>query len=69
MIDTAIVNLLSPEATPRYNCAIEAGIAPLNTGIFYHAAAHDRPDHWLSDDVEAAREQINHATCPWENEQ
>ncbi len=65
MIDKEVTNLFSPAATPRYNGSIEAGMGPLTAGIFYHAAAHGRGDRWLSDDVEAAREQINHATCPW----
>jgi hypothetical protein len=37
----------------------------LKTRIFYHAAACGRPQRWTSDDVEAAREQINQATYPW----
>jgi transposase InsO family protein len=65
LINKHVASLLSPAATPRYNGAVEAGMGSLKTRIFYHAAACGRPQRWTSDDVEAAREQINQATYPW----
>ncbi len=50
-----VIPLLSPPNWPMYNGAIEAGFGPLKTRIFYEASKHGRNDHWLSDDVEAAR--------------
>jgi transposase InsO family protein len=59
-----VVMLFSPPYWPRYNGAIEAGIGSLKTRTDYHAARHDRPDHWTCDDVAAAQAEANATARP-----
>jgi len=51
--------LYSPPCMPSYNGSIEAGIGALEVRAFYESARHDRPGHWTSDDIAAARLQAN----------
>jgi hypothetical protein len=60
-----VVPLLSPVRTPRYNGSCEAGIGSMKRRTYPEAARHDRPTHWTSDDLEAARLQANQTTRPW----
>jgi transposase InsO family protein len=60
-----VTPLLSPPHWPMYNGAIEAGFGALKTRIFFEASRHGRNDHWLSDDVEAARLLANTTARPW----
>ncbi len=61
-----VVAFLSPPATPSYNGACEARIGSVKTRAFLQAARNGRPGAWTSDDLEAARGQIN-ATQLYEN--
>ena len=61
----AVTHLLSPPRTPRYNGAAEAGIGGIKVRTLCIAAAHDRPDCWMCDDVEAARIEGNRDARPW----
>ena len=60
-----MIGLLSPPYWPPYNGAIEAGFGSAKTRICIEAARHGRFDHWLLDDVEAARQLANGASRPW----
>jgi len=57
--------LLSPPYWPQYNGSIEAGFGSAKTRIHIEAARHGRMDHWLLDDVEAARLLANGDSRPW----
>jgi transposase InsO family protein len=57
--------LLSPPRWPQYNGSVEAGFGSAKTRIHIEAARHGRLDHWLLDDVEAARLLANCASRPW----
>jgi hypothetical protein len=57
--------LLSPPYWPQYNGSVEAGFGASKTRIQIEAARHGRIDHWLLDDVEAARQLANRASRPW----
>jgi len=59
-----VSQLLSPRYYPQYNGSAEAGFGPSKTRIFFEAARHGRFDHWISDDVEAARQLANCASRP-----
>lgn len=60
----AVLPLLSPPGTPRFNGACEAGIGGLKTRAHHEAARHDRPGHWTCDDVEVARLMANATPRP-----
>lgn len=51
--------LYSPEGTPSYNGAVEAGIGSIKVRAFWHAATEDRPGEWTCNDIEAAVAQAN----------
>ena len=57
--------LLSPARLPRYNGSAEAGNGSLKTRMHYQAVANGRGSEPTSDDVEAARAQLNHTLRPW----
>jgi len=57
--------LLSPPRWPQYNGSVEAGFGSAKTRIHIEAARHGRMDHWLLDDVEAARLLANCDSRPW----
>ena len=57
--------LLSPPRWPQYNGSVEAGFGASKTRIHIEADRHGRIDHWLLDDVEAARLLANRASRPW----
>jgi hypothetical protein len=59
-----VLPLFSPPYWPRYNGAIEAGIASLKTRTEDHAKRHGRPACWTCDDVEAARLEANATARP-----
>jgi len=59
-----VTRLLSPEYYPRYNGAIEAGIATLKTHAWYEAAKNGRMGTWTCDDVEAGRLKANEISRP-----
>jgi transposase InsO family protein len=63
--DTRVLLLFSPEHTPAYNGAIEAGIGSLQTRAQHAAVRHGRPGEWTCDDVEAAVRQANETARPW----
>ena len=65
LIRWKVTPLLSPPYWPQYNGAIEAGFSASKTRIYLEAARHGRFDHWLADDVEAARHLANYASRPW----
>jgi hypothetical protein len=65
LIRWKVTALLSPPHWPLYNGAIEAGFSASKTRIYLEAARHGRTDHWLADDVEAARQFANCASRPW----
>jgi transposase InsO family protein len=54
-----IALLLSPPYTPSYNGACEAGNGTLKRLTHDIATAHDRPECWTLDDLEAARLRAN----------
>jgi transposase InsO family protein len=56
--------LYSPEGTPRYNGAIEAGIGSIKVRAFWRAVMNDHPGEWTCDDVEAAVRQANETGRP-----
>ncbi len=56
--------LYSPEGTPRYNGAVEAGIGSIKVRAFWRAATNDHPGEWTCDDVEAAVRQANETGRP-----
>ena len=56
--------LFSPPRLPAYNGACEAGIGSLKTRTHHQAAHHGHPDHWTSNDVEAARDEANELARP-----
>ncbi len=57
--------LLSPAQLPRYNGSVEAGNGSLKTHTYHQAVVHGRGDSPTSDDVEAARQQLNATLRPW----
>lgn len=59
-----ILLLFSPEYTPRYNGACEAGIGSIKTRAHHESARNDRPGRWSCDDIEAARCQANDTARP-----
>jgi transposase InsO family protein len=63
--DWGVVLLLSPPCTPRYDGSVASGIGSLKTGTFYKAVRNGHGSQWTSDDLDAAREQANHALRPW----
>jgi transposase InsO family protein len=65
LLQWKVTQLLSPPRWPMYNGSIEAGFGALKTRIFFEASRHGRHDHWLADDVEAARLLANTASRPW----
>jgi len=60
-----VTSLLSPPHWPPYNGSIEAGFGASKTRIHIEAVRHGRFNHWLLDDVEAARQLANCASRPW----
>lgn len=54
-----ITLLLSPPYTPSYNGACEAGNGTIKRLAHDIATAHDRPEQWTLDDLEAARLRAN----------
>jgi transposase InsO family protein len=56
--------LYSPEGTPSYNGAVEAGIGSIKVRAVWHAASEDRPGEWTCDDIEAAVRQANETGRP-----
>lgn len=54
-----ITLLLSPPYYPPYNGACEAGMGAIKTRIHHRALRDDNPDRWTSDQVEAARNDVN----------
>ena len=60
-----VTSLLSPPHWPPYNGSIEAGFGASKTRIHFEAVRHGRFNHWLLDDVEAARQLANCASRPW----
>ena len=57
--DWGVTLLLSPPRLPRYNGSAEAGNGSLKWRTHCQAVVHGRDDDWTSDDVEAARQQLN----------
>ncbi|MGD9711884.1 MAG: DDE-type integrase/transposase/recombinase [Thermomicrobiales bacterium] len=60
--DQGVTLLPSPVRTPSYNGSCEAGIGSLKTRCHERACLRGQPEHWTSDDLEAARLQANAAT-------
>ena len=60
-----VVLLLSPPRTPRYNGAVEAGNGSLKSHTFFEACRYGRGGNYTSDDLELARQQLNHTLRPW----
>jgi Integrase core domain len=56
--------LFSPPRLPSYNGACEAGIGSMKTRTQHQAAHHGHPEHWSSDNVEAARQEANELARP-----
>ena len=63
--DYHVTPLHSPPYTPGYNGAIEAGIGSIKARLFQHTLYHGRCDHPSSDDLEAARLQVNACSRPF----
>ncbi|MFB3894346.1 MAG: transposase family protein, partial [Phycisphaerae bacterium] len=64
LLQWKVTPLLSPPRWPMYNGSIEAGFGALNTRVFFEASQHGRYDHWLTDDVQAARLLANIVSRP-----
>jgi transposase InsO family protein len=60
----SVLFLYSPEGTPEYNGAIEAGIGSLKTRALHEAARYGRPGDWTCNDVQAAADQANETGRP-----
>jgi transposase InsO family protein len=60
-----VLILYSPPKTPSYNGSREAAGGSLKNRTRRIAAAQGRSAAWTSDDVELARDQMNHCPRPW----
>ena len=64
LANQGVQGLYSPEGTPSYNGAVEAGIGSIKVRAFWHAATDGRPGEWTCDDIEAAVRQANDTGRP-----
>jgi transposase InsO family protein len=59
LAERGVLPLLSPAYYPQYNGACEAGVGQLSVRAHYLSARNNRIGQWTSDDLEAARCNVN----------
>ena len=59
LAERGVIQLLSPAYYPQYNGACEAGVGQLSVRAHYLSARDNRIGQWTSDDLEAARGNVN----------